>query len=176
MYNSENCLASAWNKGLKQLFKKYNKVLVIGTDQEVLKEDIENLLEYSNKYPDAGLWSAKPIETRPKTHNKVEHGDGSFSYFIISKEAYEDTGEFDENFKPAYFEDNDYLERLWLRGYIPVQTQHIKFLHLTQGSVKYSQEDAKAYPKYMQDNLNYFKAKWNKVPDHLPEDIKFYED
>ena len=39
-----------------------------------------------------------------------------FSCFMIGREALEKVGPFDENFYPAYFEDNDYHYRIRLAG------------------------------------------------------------
>lgn len=39
----------------------------------------------------------------------------NFSVVLLSKSLYDDLGEFDEQFYPAYFEDSDYLYRLKMR-------------------------------------------------------------
>lgn len=43
-------------------------------------------------------------------------GDYDFSAFIMSFECWRKVGDFDENFKGAYFEDNDFLIRCQLAG------------------------------------------------------------
>lgn len=173
MINDENCLAKGWNIGLKRLFEKYNYVVVIGNDQEVTEEHIEKLYQFAKDNPMAGLWAACPEGYSTTGIGEIRHGDGAFSFFMIHRDLYEDVGEFDENFKPAYFEDNDYLERIWLRNYKPLINRDLTYYHIVQGSIKYSIKDQLEYPKYMQKNLEYYRMKWGKTPDHLPEDIKF---
>ncbi len=55
----------------------------------------------------------------PHTDAILIHGDKGFSAFIINREMYETVGPFDIDFYPAYFEDNDYVARLELRGMEP---------------------------------------------------------
>ena len=174
IYNDENCLAKAWNIGLKELFKINDYVVVTGLDQSLYKDTIPNLIDFANKYPEAGIWSAtnSTWDNKEKKRN-ITHGDGSFSFFIIHKKTFENVGDFDENFIPAYFEDNDYLERAWLKGYKPLQSSESVYFHITQGTVKYGNEIKKQYPIFMQKNLEYFIQKWGKIPDHLPKNIKF---
>lgn len=180
--NSENCLARAWNIGLEMLFLKYDYVLVMGLDHLVNTNTISDLMSFAKKYPGAGLWSATATNEFNEFSQEefnidqkalVKHGDGSFSFFIIHKDAFKKVGKFDEEFRPAYFEDNDYLERLWKSGYQPLRATNIKFYHLFQGTVNHGNEIKQQYPIFMQKNLELFKKKWGKVPDHLPLDIKF---
>jgi GT2 family glycosyltransferase len=46
--------------------------------------------------------------------------------FILSLEAYEKIGAFDENFYPAYYEDTDYTYRLQLAGMSKLDTEFLK--------------------------------------------------
>lgn len=177
-YNDENCLAKAWNKGLTYLFNKgYKRVLVTGMDQIVDDKLVEDLYRFVNTYPEAGFWSATASNDLVNRKDKlastpVEHGDSSFSCFIIDKETFGNL-QFDENFTPAYFEDNDYLEQLRLAKYTPLRAININYFHVVQGTIKYGTEIQKEYPIFMQKNLDYFKKKWGKVPSHLPSDISF---
>ena len=172
--NDENCLAKAWNIGLKKIFETYEFALVSGLDSLAPDSDaIEFLIDTLKYNPDYGIVSASPSPLHINDFIKdIKHGDGSFSFFVISKEAFENVGGFDERFKPAYFEDNDYLERLWKAGYKPKQSP-ISYYHVTQGTVKYGKDITKKYPEFMQRNLELFKSIYGKVPEHLPEDIKF---
>jgi len=185
--NDENCLSKAWNIGLKKLFKEHKFVFVSGNDSlSPSDSDLKQMVKVLKQNPHYGVLSAnhtqdplvyKYLTKAPFSKNyeleNVSHGDGSFSFFLISKECYEDVGNFDENFKPAYFEDNDYLERLWLKGYAPKMLIDIIYYHLVQGSVKLNKTTASKYPEFMNKNLKYFREKWNKTPEHLPNDIKF---
>jgi len=176
--NDKNILARAWNIGLKEIFTKYDFAVVTNLDLEAPEEwEIEMMVKALKDNPGYGIVSATPMGM--ETFNTadgladIKHGDGSFSLYIISKDAFNKVGDFDEGFVPAYFEDNDYLERMWQAGYKPQRFDGIVYYHITQGSMKHSTEVRKNYPVFMQKNLEYFKSKWGFVPPHLPADIKF---
>lgn len=174
--NSENCLSRAWNVGLKEIFKEYDYAVVTGMDSTFPSESQIKRLAEEAKKDRVGVTAATPIEFINKNESTkvdIKHGDGSFSFFVISKKCFEDVGDFDENFKPAYFEDNDYLERLWQKGYTPKRFSIINYYHVIQGTYKGSEEVRHDYPIFMQKNLDYFRKKWGKTPEHLLPNIKF---
>ncbi len=175
--NDENCLAKAWNIGLKEIFKTEDIAFVSGLDSICPTLEEMKLMAQRVKDLGVGFVSATPkvpgLGKEPVAH--VKHGDGSFSFFCITKECFERIGDFDEKFKPAYFEDNDYLERLWQQNYTPIRLNSVQYTHVFQASVKYGKRANKAYGKFMNKNLAYFRKKWGKTPDHLPLDIIFGE-
>lgn len=174
--NDQNCFARALNIGLEYYFdqEKYDYVVISNLDLQMNSSIINRLLEVHQENENAGLISANCLkQDHVSTIKPMEHGDGSFSCFMISRQAYDEIGYFDENFKPAYFEDNDYLERAWAKGFTPLRCLDAVFYHFFQGTVKNDEELATQYPAFMQKNLEYFKKKHGKVPEHLPEDIRF---
>lgn len=171
--NDENCLARAWNIGLKELFKRYNYVIVSGLDSMSPPLNLlEELVDTLKDHPEYGLTAGVALGRQIESY-EIKHGDGSFSFYCISKECYEKVGSFNEDYKPAYFEDDDYLERLWEKGYKPTKNEHVIYWHMSQGTVKHSLELKKKYAEFMNKNLALFKKTYGKVPDHLPKDIKF---
>lgn len=173
--NDENCLARAWNMGLKYLFNKgYENVFVSGLDSE--SPNVDDLDVLAGAATDDGFSAATPLGMQSlgvANQLPVKHGDGSFSFFCINKDCFELVGDFDEGFKPAYFEDNDYLERMWQEGLRPVRRQDVQYFHIFQGTVKNGEDIKREYPVFMQKNLEYFREKWGFTPPHLPSDIKF---
>lgn len=169
--NNENCLARAWNLGLTRLFDDSEYVFLSNLDCFAPSED-EMLEMYrllvSN--PEYGMVSC--IQSQSPL-NPVKHGDGSFSFFLLSSRAYYDVGAFDERYKPAYFEDCDYLERLWGKGYKPISVNSKTYMHIGQGTLKAGDKVKKDYPAFMQKNLETFKETYGKVPDHLPVSVSF---
>lgn len=170
--NDENCLAKAWNLGLREIFKNHDFAVVTGNDSILpTKTQLDSMIECLGKNPLYGIVSAIP-KGMVGGDKPIKHGDGSFSLFAISKKTFEDVGGFDEDFKPAYFEDNDYLERLWQKGYTPRQLD-IVYYHIFQATMKYGDEIKRSYGEYMNKNLELFRKKYGKTPDHLPSDIHF---
>jgi GT2 family glycosyltransferase len=185
--NDENCLAKAWNTGLELLFKTYDYVLVSNLDvmftgnlDVKLREGFDQMARHEGEDV-TGIIAATYTKDVMSMHTPlistsyipVKHGDGSFSCYMISKKMFEDVGYFDENFKPAYFEDDDYLERAKAQGYMPMRREDASFWHYGQGTVQNDKELSKEYATFMQKNLEYYKKKHKGVPDHLPTDIRF---
>ena len=172
--NDENCLARAWNIGLKEIFKKYDFVVVSGLDSMAPPLHlIQQLVDLNKNNPTYGFTAGVALGVQINRYS-VEHGDGSFSFYCISKECFEKVGDFDERYKPAYFEDNDYLERMWKAGYKPQKDNFVVYHHMFQGTVKQSPELQKQYAEFMNRNLAIFKKDYKKVPDHLPKNIIFH--
>jgi len=88
---------------------------------------------------------------------------GTFSVFGINRAAIETAGTFDENFHPAYFEDNDYDYRCRLTGVtltgLPSGLQHrVSSTILARGLFR--NENDRTFPR----NAHYYRKKWGGSP------------
>lgn len=87
-------VAGSWNFLCKQIFEKHEHALLLN-DDVILRADrngIENFIE-TQKYDFAIAESTNSV-------------------FLFSKSIFHEIGWFDEQFYPAYYEDNDYFWRL----------------------------------------------------------------
>jgi len=177
--NDINCLGRAWNIGIREIFKTQNIAFVSNLDIVAPEPGALVFIQHAlEQDPSIGVVGAtphrfgenKPISVEPRLLN---HGDGSFSFFAIHKDAFEKVGGFSEEYLPCYFEDNDMLERLKKFRFKPMQFANITYHHVTQGTVKHGTDSKTQYPEYMQRNLEKFKEMWGFVPPHLPQDINF---
>ena len=173
--NDENCLAKAWNIGLRHLFDNGHKeVFVSGLDSLCPdSSELDRVLGHDGLGVGIIGFRAEGMPIIGGDYQPIQHGDGSFSFFLISKDCFNFVGRFDQRYKPAYFEDNDYLERLWDSGYKPLRNNGGSYFHIFQGTMKHGTDSKRNYPDYMQKNLELFVEDYGKVPDHLPSDIKF---
>ncbi len=98
-------VAASWNMLCKQIFKTCDYALILNDDIYLgrSKNDIEQLLTEKKKKP---LYLCTP----------------DWSVFIIPKETFDKIGGFDERFFPAYYEDDDYLYRMKIKGMMPYRT------------------------------------------------------
>lgn len=97
-------------------------------------------------------------------HRYSEHPD--FSCFLIRPDTFYKVGRFDENFKPAYFEDNDYHRRITLLGYKAIATEWAPYYHygsLTQNA-DIERGNPVVHPIQFQENQGYYSLKWGGVP------------
>ena len=106
------------------------------------------------------LGNADKILDWPKpvhTNEYSEHPD--FSCFMVRWDFFDDVGTFDENFIPAYFEDNDMHYRIRLLGKLAISTSNAPYLHY--GSVTQNGGDSPAVPGHLFDlNRDYMMQKW----------------
>jgi len=90
-------VAKSWNKLCKRIFQDYEYALIIN-DDVYLGYNTEFVESKITQYPNTLITSF-----------------ASWSMFIISKSIYNEIGEFDEIFYPAYYEDSDYMYRMKLK-------------------------------------------------------------
>jgi GT2 family glycosyltransferase len=81
--------------------------------------------------------------------------------FILSVEAYKKVGKFDENFFPAYFEDNDYFRRMQLSGVtIIVNPMLNPVVYRNSMTIQKTPELNNGFEK----NRQYYISKWGGQP------------
>lgn len=86
----------------------------------------------------------------------------SWCAFIISKKAFNEIGEFDKSFFPAYFEDNDYSYRIKLKGKRIVHNMNIipKVYRQSQ-----TMEKDETIRKAYRENQRRYIGKWGGLPE-----------
>ena len=106
---------------------------------------------------------------------------GSFELFLIKDWVVEKYGLFDTNYYPAYYEDTDYMMRLFDEPIKIVNSLKAKLYHGdTENYNKTGQNTIKADEKVkirlklaQYNNLNYFLKKWNCYPEHIDLEKKY---
>lgn len=168
--NPENYgCAKSWNQGSKVAFDEGSDyVFIINNDVLFQRSCIANLVKRLELNDDVILVSAKHVNTPEEVNHELvlpftEVESPSFSAFMIGCNCWGLIGNFDEEFKPAYFEDNDYHYRIKLAGKKAITTSTAIYHHFgsrTQnqlpGGVCRSQQ--------FENNRAYFAKKWGGVP------------
>lgn len=96
--------------------------------------------------------------TRPKHRYS---GAVNFCCFGLTPTTITRVGLFDEGFKRAYFEDNDYHHRIKLEGLTSASDLWAFFTHYGSRSIK---EGGVKHEPYFTQNKAYFKKKWGFLP------------
>lgn len=139
-----------WN-----MFMRDNEdyIIIANDDVAVHKDTILSLVSAATNNPD------KPMFTGSG------HSGNSFSLFLLRKWAWELLGEFDEQFKPAYFEDNDWHYRLKLLGLDFISLNEATFDHVGSGTLRaLTGRQLEVHHKKFARNQDYYKAKWGDIP------------
>lgn len=194
IYNDENCLAKAWNKGIREGIKQgFNYFFICNLDIFLKEKSIENLYEYHKKvYKECGVTSIKvdncyhffkqDLDT-PENYKEepILYNNHAFSAFMLDVDTFNNIGEFDEQFKPCYYEDTDYYIRLYKKGYIPKLTTSGLFWHLKTELMRGPTEDEKITIWDLDKKENYKKTeqvfikKWNCESGEIPKFLKEHQ-
>lgn len=91
--------------------------------------------------------------------------NGGFSLFAMKLSLFAEIGEFDEEFSPAYFEDNDYHWRIKLAGKDLTYCPDLKYHHHNSSTLEsFTAEETAAHHKRFQKNRLYYICKWGGPP------------
>jgi GT2 family glycosyltransferase len=91
-------------------------------------------------------------------------GANIFSCFLLPKSVYEQVGPFDEQFWPAYFEDNDYSLRVTNAG-ITFYFTGAGYSHVGSATIAaYSHAELQAHQQQFAANQQRFYNKWGRLP------------
>ena len=134
------CVSRSWNDGLRRAFAAGCDIALVVNDDVLFApqavDEVVTLLGRSSD--DVVLVSADNVrdnlaspqdilEYATATESVVDAPD--FSCFAVRPDVLERIGLFDEGFRPAYFEDNDYHYRIRLAGARAVRTSLAPYVH-----------------------------------------------
>ena len=144
-------VAGSWNLFCKQSMLRNIDLAIIANDDIILHEDcIPRLVQTAVDSPMSVVAYA---------------GDNAFSLFALPMNVYRKVGGFDENFWPAYFEDNDYVYRLKLLNVDLVLLDNKKYYHKGSSTINsYAPDRLKEHHRQFDNNEAYYKSKWGGVP------------
>jgi GT2 family glycosyltransferase len=106
-------VSRSWNDGILDAYTEGADVVIVANDDVCPAEgDLDRIAEKAARHPDRYIVScAGPHERLGRF--LPSHG---YSFFAVNPIAVESIGCFDENFFPAYCEDQDYARRAGLAG------------------------------------------------------------
>lgn len=141
-------VAKAWNDACRLVARDY--IILSNDDITFAPDTIARMIAVAQQQPRDGMVS--PIEGQ------------RFSCFLIRWEAYLDIGGFDEQFRMAYFEDNDYAWRLhlarWQLAVAPSTVGHVGSATIAAMTPDQLTEKHAAYAH----NQDYYLRKWGGPP------------
>jgi GT2 family glycosyltransferase len=176
-----NNVSASWNMGIDYgEEQEFDYVMVPNNDIIFNHKAVDNLIDFAEKHKDAVMWTAaehvddETIQTADLNDLYDDHPH--FSCFMVSpsslnklKEKEFDNGEpypgrFDENFKPAYFEDGDMHNRILRAGFKAYKTALSLFFHYGSRTIKSDDKLNKMNYHTYEKNRQYFISKWGFDP------------
>ncbi len=179
-------VAESWNQGIMYANEDPNceYILISNNDALYHPKTINNLVRFIDRTGYAMVTATnvndgtrKPIDIfemevpdfndddlKPITNWREEGPD--FSCFMIKCSFIKEHGLIDENFRPAYFEDNDMHTRLVKAGCHAKRISTAPYFHY--GSVTTKENSLlEVNNKSFETNRDYFKLKWGAMPSDV---------
>ncbi len=149
---TENILSGAWNDLMNLWPDDY--IIIANDDVKPHKHSIEALVNAARARPEVAMW------------NGSGHSGNSYSFFLLRQWAYKAVGRFDERFKPAYYEDNDFDYRLMvLLGLLREEVPAATFDHVGSATVNSMSVNERTRQHLLfQKNARYYVSKWGGMP------------
>lgn len=179
--------AKSWNFGIRDAFERgYDYVFVINNDVLIHKDAIKSLV---TKFKDDIVMATcmdvrgevnppeKLFDLKSEDYSSLNNSDHpNFSAFMISKKYWDEIGEFDEGFAPAYFEDNDAHHRVVKSQLRAITVPTALFYHYGSRT----QNEADVAPIVSSDaflkNRAYYISKWGGPPGEETYEHSFNND
>jgi GT2 family glycosyltransferase len=178
-YSPKVSLSEAWNRGIKEAMtdEECKWMFIINNDVLFHKQTIDNLIDaklhtnYSmvtcnnvfykyteSNFKEMEINEDKGEELKPITNWREEGPD--FSAFLIDRLTIYDIGWFDENYMPAYYEDNDYHTRILKAGKHAKRIARAPFFHYGSVTAK-STGTSSGYSQFK------YQEKWGEMPEKI---------
>jgi len=168
-------VARSWNDGIRMAKNRLgcDTFFIPNNDILLKKCTIDRMIEVLEK-PDVGMVTAfnvkgevdKPEDLKkydvPIRQKLTEAPD--FSCFMLNNQTIREIGYFDENFWPAYFEDNDYHYRMKIAGLKALKDSQSLYYHFGSQTIKNSPNVQKISNEYYLQNKAYYVKKWGGEP------------
>lgn len=168
-------VAKSWNQGIEKAKNTYecNHFIVVNNDIVLKKCTIDRMIEDLER-EDLGMVTAWNVNGEIDTPDKLVKYEipilqkfteaPDFSCFMIKESTINKVGYFDENFWPAYFEDNDYHYRMKLKGIRAVKDNQALYYHYGSCTVKENEGIGKVNNENYLINKEYYIKKWGGEP------------
>jgi GT2 family glycosyltransferase len=168
----ERSVAGAWNKGCELASADQADYIALAANDTRLGEDcLDKLLEFGEQ-GEADLWSGISFNDRSEIDPNQNTDGADFSCFMIRADTLEKHGFFDPNFRPAYFEDNDYYGRVVLGGGKCRVVHSAQFFHHGSMTIRQDAEMAHHVNYWFAKNRAYFSQKWGVAqPENSQEGV-----
>lgn len=168
-YSYNNGVSRSWNKIINAAtsYPEIELIYILNNDIVLGSETLDSMLDAVRNHGRDGV-SGINLGSDPKMLGAFEKPSFRwstsfhFSCFALTPRLIKRVGLFDENFKVAYFEDNDYHHRMNQEEVMAHCDMWAPFAHYGSRSIK---EGGVKHEPFFSQNREYFKNKWGFSPD-----------
>jgi GT2 family glycosyltransferase len=173
MHRQNRGLSRSWNEGLREAYEDgCELVLLVNDDLHFVEGGFQGFIDFARAESDYGLACLNGLETggSPLAGSVIMQGLGCG---IVMPLALDRIGYFDENFRPAYYEDVDFGRRFHLSGIKMIVADGVLVEHERSKTTRENPEIQAANAEVMRVNGGYYARKWGGLPHHETFDIPF---
>jgi GT2 family glycosyltransferase len=153
-------VAGSWNVGTERALADGADYVAAIANDALLREDCLDAMVAFGERGGADLWSGISYNTSGEIDSSQVTDGADFTCFMFRPSTIERFGWFDPNFKPAYFEDNDYYARVVLGGG-DCRVLHVaQFFHHGSMTIRHDPAAAHHVSCWFGKNREYFRRKW----------------
>lgn len=180
-YRQKEALSKAWNMGINRAFSEGCDFALVCNDDIIFSPQcIDNMVsEYLRLQPE-GVIMVTPNNIMGQMSDKYAILDyylpvdqvnsisdhPNFSCFLIGKDFFEQVGTFDENYNPAWYEDNDMHYRIHLAGKRAITSTACPSVHIGGATT------ARLATSDSSLSMQHYLAKWGSCNRNLTETFK----
>lgn len=161
-------VGKAWNDIIsRSLQENCDYTIIFNQDIVIAKTAIDNLVAFAESHKEGNAMWTMTESSSLETLNDTSGEDGfypHFSAYMVDKTFKDAIGQFDENFTPAYFEDNDMHARIVKSGKHAACSKDAKFFHHGSITLRTDSEYRAGHSGRFITNEMYFRQKWGISP------------
>jgi GT2 family glycosyltransferase len=160
MHRQNRGLSRSWNEGLHEAYADGCRLaLVLNDDLHFVDDGFSKFIGFAEQATDYGLAFLHGLETggSPIAGRVIEQG---FGCCVVTILALDRVGYFDENFRPAYYEDLDYGRRCGLSGVRIITADGVLVEHERSKTTRENPEILVRSEDVMRRNCEYYTRKW----------------
>jgi GT2 family glycosyltransferase len=175
-------VSAAWNLGMLKSLKAGNRYAIICNDDVVFEPNvISNLIE---TIKDTKAVMVSPNQWETSNEYTLTSWTDYCCFAVDIKQLIKNVGWFDENFYPAYFEDNDMRRRIELAGLNSYTRKDLKISHINSATQFADPANPVTSAEAFAKNNKYFIKKWGGNPyeetythpfNNPENDLKYWE-
>jgi GT2 family glycosyltransferase len=148
-------VAKAWNQAFRMADEAGHGDYTVVTGDDVVfgKETLAGLVAEADAHPEALFIYPRVMSSQ------------MFCVFLAKKAVFARIGGFDEQFFPAYYEDNDFFRRMKLAGIDPLAVDCDGYLHDVSSTLKnFNSHEMEEHHTQFRENQRRYMNKWGGLP------------
>lgn len=162
-------VAESYNVGMRAAFRdRFDLVAITGNDVKLAPDTLDTLLAFESIAAERNIWFWFGLDTRDRPLNGIDRSaitmDMGGALGMLCRSTIERVGWYDRHFKPAYYEDVDFVARIWNAGGEIAAIHSALYYHHGSMTIRLDPEAKHHVDHWFGINTARFVAKWGSMP------------